>query len=205
MGLQTTVRRAYTGGFAGQMSADGPRRAKPGRIQSDTIGADAAKSTNRMSRAFGYLSDSPSPTDPNAGTGYVATVTVGGANFFGILGHPQHNALYGAAGDTLKESMDLPKGAEGEFFDMCTGLIVEVMNETTAAKNITFGDWVAYVSAAGQAQGVPLGGIIAVAPGGSAPAGATLIPNARFMQTLSIPASAAGAPVSALATIQLTQ
>lgn len=204
MGLQTTVRRAYTGGFAGQLSADGPRRAKPGRIQSDTVGTDAAKSTNRMSRAFGYLSDLPSPTDPNAGTGYVATVVVGGTNFFGILGHPQHSALYGVAGDTLAPSMDLPKGAEGEFFDMATGLIVELFNETTAEKNVTYGDGLAYVTGV-DAQGVPLGGLIAVPAGGDAPAGATLIPNARIMQTLSIPASAAGEPVSALAVVQLTQ
>ncbi len=202
--LQTTVRRAYTGGFAGQMSADGPRRAKPGRIQSDTVGTDAAKSTNRMSRAFGYISDYPNPTDIQAGTGYVATVTVGGNKFFGILGHPQHYALYGVAGDTLAPSMDLPKGAEGEFFDMCTGLIVEVFNEATAIKNITFGDQVAYITGV-DPQGVPLGGIIAVPAGGNAPAGSVLIPNARFMQTLSIPASAAGAPVSGLATVQLTQ
>jgi hypothetical protein len=204
MGLQTTVRRAYTGGFAGQMVADGPRRAKPGRIQSETVGADAAKSTNRYGRAFGYISDYPSPTDVQAGTGYVATVTVGGGKFFGILGHPQHSALYGAAGDTLAASMDLPKGAEGEFFDMATGLVVEVLNETTAAKNITFGDQVAYITGV-DPQGVPLGGIIAVAAGANAPAGSVLIPNARFMQTLSIPASAAGAPVSALAVVQLTQ
>ncbi len=202
--LQTTVRRAYTTGFAGQLSADGPRRAKPGRIQSDTIGTDAAKSTNHMSRAFGYLSDYPSPTDPNAGTGYVATVVVGGTNFFGILGHPQHHALYGAAGDTLAASMDLPKGSEGEFFDMATGLIVEAFNETTAAKNVTFGDQVGY-STADNAQGVPRGGIVTVPAGAAAPAGVTLIPNARVMQTAQIAASAAGAPKWSLIVVQLTQ
>jgi hypothetical protein len=202
--LQQTVRRAYTGGFAGQLSADGPRRAKPGRIQSDTIGADAAKSTNRMSRAFGFLSDFPSPTDSFAGTGYVATVTVGGANFFGILGQPTSYALFGSAGNSLAPSQDLPKGAVGEFFDMATGLIVELFNETTAAKNITFGDGVAYVTGA-DAQGVPLGGLITFPAGGSAPAGSVAIPNARVMNTLSMVASAAGAPVSALAVVQLTQ
>ncbi len=204
MGLQTIVNRAYTGGFAGQLSADGPRRAKPARIMSPTIGADAAKSTNRMSRAFGYLSDNPSPTDPNAGTGYVANVTVGGANFFGILGHPQHHALYGVAGDTLAPSMDLPLGAEGEFFDMATGLIVEAFNETTAVKNITFGDKVAYITGV-DPQGVPLGGIITYPAAGSAPAGSVAIPNARVMTTLSVAASAAGLPKAALVVVQLTQ
>lgn len=205
MSLQTTVRRAYTGGFAGQLVADGPRRAKPGRIQSDTIGADAAKSTNRMSRAFTYLSDYPSPTDVQSGTGYVSTVEVGGAGpFFGILGQPTSYALYGQAGDSLAASADLPKGAVGEFFDMATGIVVEAFNETTAQKNITFGDQVAYVTAA-DAQGVPLGGIITVPAGDAAPAGATLIPNARVQTTVSIDASAAGAPESVLIVIQLTQ
>lgn len=204
MSLQTTVRRAYTGGFPGQIVADGPRRAKPGRIQSATIGADAAKSTNRMSRAFGYLSDYPSPGAPNEGTGYVATVEVGGENFFGILGQPTSYALFGQPGDSLAPSMDLPIGAVGEFFDMVTGLVVEAFNETTAQKNITFGDQVAYITGA-DPQGVPLGGIITVQAGQAAPAGATLIPNARVMTTVSIDASAAGAPKSTLVVVQLTQ
>jgi hypothetical protein len=204
MPLQTVVNRAYTGGFAGQLSADGPRRAKPGRIMSPTVGADAAQSTNRMSRAFGYLSDNPSPTDPQAGTGYVANVVVGGNKFFGILGQPTSYALYGKAGDTLAASMDLPLGAVGEFFDMATGLIVEAFNETTAVKNITFGDQVAYITGV-DPQGVPLGGLITVPAGSAAPAGSTLIPNARVMTTLSIAASAPVAPKSALIVVQLTQ
>ncbi len=204
MSLQQTVRRAYTTAFAGQLTADGPRRAKPGRIQSPTVGADAAKSTNRMSRAFGYLSDFPSPTDPQVGAGYVATVEVGGDNFFGILGQPTSYALFGSAGNSLAASQDLPIGAVGEFFDMATGLCVELFNETTAAKNVTFGDGLAYVTGV-DAQGVPLGGLISVPAGDPAPAGATLIPNARVMNTLTIAASAAGAPVSALAIVQLTQ
>lgn len=204
MSLQTTVRRAYTTGFAGQLSADGPRRAKPGRIASPTIGADAAKSTNRMSRAFGFLSDFPSPGAPNESTGYVATVTVGGNKFFGILGQPTSYALFGSAGDSLAPSMDLPLGAVGEFFDMATGLIVELFNETVAAKNVTFGDGLAYVTGV-DAQGVPLGGLVSFPAAGAAPAGSVLIPNARVMSTLQIPASAVGAPVSSLVVVQLTQ
>lgn len=205
MSLQTTVRRAYTGGFAGQLVEDGPRRARVARILSDTIGTDANASTNHMSRAFGDAVDPSGAAANMLGVARTYEVTVGGAVFFGILGHPQHHALYGAAGDSLAASMDLPKGAEGEFFDMATGLIVELFNETTADVDAAYGDGIAYVSAADNANGLPLGAIIRVDAGADAPAGATLIPNARLVQNITIPASAAGDASFVLAMIQLTQ
>jgi hypothetical protein len=207
MGLQQTVQRAYTGGFAGQLVADGPRRAKPARISSATIGADANHSTNHMSRAFGWSGEIPSGAAGQApvGVGYVATVAVGTGPFFGILGQPTSYALQGSAGNSLAPTMDLAIGTVGEFFDMATGLMVELFNDTTAAKASAFGDQVAYCSAAGDANGVPLGGLIGVAAGAAAPAGYTLIPNARIMRPLSVPASAAGAAVFALTVIQLTE
>ncbi|XAO36912.1 virion structural protein [Pseudomonas phage WP1] len=42
---------------------------------------------------------------------------VGGATFFGILGHPKRHALYGSAGNSLAPGHGLPDGSEGEFFD----------------------------------------------------------------------------------------
>jgi len=198
--LQTTVRRAYTGGFAGQLVADGPRRAKPGRIMSDA--------GNAMSRAFGWLGEEPNPGDPQAGTANVATVEVGGDVFFGVLGQPTSYALFGTVGDTLGASNELPEGSLGEFFDMVTGMIVEVFNETTAVKNIEFGNGVAYVSGATTAgenpQGVPVGGLVTFT-GATAPAGMTAIPNARVVSGTAAPASAAGDPESVLVVIQLTQ
>lgn len=205
MSLQSTVQRAYTTGFAGQFVNDGPRRAKPARINSATVGTDPAASTNRMSRAFGYSGEVPATGTTLAAR--EALVVVGGAVFFGILCHPQHHVLYGTSGNALGASMDLPIGSEAEFTDMFPGLVVELFNETTASKTMNFGDQVAFcpvgISGANNPQAIPLGGLISVPAGSAAPTGFTLIPGAKIINTSSIGASSVGAPVSALSTIQM--
>jgi hypothetical protein len=205
MALQTTVQRAYTTGFAGQQVLDGPRRAKPARISSATVGTDPAASTNRFARAFGYSGEVPATGTTVAAR--EATVAVGGATFFGILFHPQHHALYGSNGNALASSLDLPIGAEAEFTDMIPGLVVELFNETTATKAMAFGDQVAFapntITTGNNAQAIPYGGLISVPAGNAAPTGFVLIPNAKIINAVSIAASAAGAPVSVLSTIQL--
>src|SRR5579862_4814814 len=117
MGFQSTVYRQYNTGSPGEIVRDGPKRAKIGRISSATVGADPGASTNRVSRAFGWSSDMPA-----TGTTYSAmegVVAVGAPVFYGILGNPKHYALSGTtSGGSLAASMDLPQGAEGEFFDM---------------------------------------------------------------------------------------
>jgi hypothetical protein len=205
MSLQTSVQRAYTTGFAGQLVNDGPRRAFAARITSATVGTDPAASTNRMSRAFGYSGEVPA-----TGTTVAArevTAAVGGTSFLGILGHPQHHALYGSNGNALASSMDLPIGAEAEFFNMFTGMIVELFNETTATKAMAFDDQVAYcpsnITVGNNAQAIPYGGLISVPAGSAAPTGFLLIPNAKIINAASIGASSAGAPVSVLSIIQL--
>lgn len=208
MSLQTTVNRAYTSGFAGQINIDGPKRAKAGRVNSATVGTDPAFSTNRMSRAFGYNGE-VSLGGAAVGVAREALVIVGGAVFFGVLGNPNAQVLYGAAGNALQASMDLPIGAEGEFFDMATGIVGELFNETTASKTMTVGDQVAFVlntiTGGQNLQVLPYGALVSVARGSAAPAGMQLIPNAQIANDCVIGASAVGAPVSALTTIQLTQ
>ncbi|WLW40819.1 hypothetical protein GNAINCEL_00037 [Serratia phage KKP 3709] len=113
------------------------------------------------------------------------------------------------------QAMALPLGAEGEFFDMVTGLIVQLFNPgTTAAQTVNFGDGVAYVRADADATkletlnaaGVPAGGLVAV------PQGTTLdgdvfitIPNARIQEAHALPQSASAQPASVFAIVQLTQ
>jgi hypothetical protein len=203
--LQTTVQRAYTTGFAGQLVNDGPRRAFPARITSASVGTDPAASTNRMSRAFGYSGEVAA-----TGTTVAAreiTAAVGGTSFAGILGHPQHYALYGSNGNALTPSMDLAYGELGELFNMFTGMIVELFNETTATKAAAFDDQVAYapnnITVANNAQAIPYGGLITVPAGSAAPTGFILIPNAKLINAFSLGASAVGAPVSGLSIIQL--
>lgn len=207
MSLQTVVNRAYTPGFAGQIVREGPKRAKIARIISATIGTDPGASTNRISRAFGYSQEIP--TLGNSPVIQEAEVIVGGANFFGVLGHPQRYALYGKSGDSLAASYDLPQGAEGEFYDMVTGLMVELFNFTTGAETANFGDPVGYVpssiTAANNPLAAPYGALVSWAAGSSAPTGVVQIPNARIVVPLSLAASAAGALVSGLTVVQLTQ
>lgn len=206
--MQNTVYRQYTTGFPGDIIRDGPFRAKPARISSASIGPDPAQSTNRVSRAFGAVSE-VLPTG-NTYSAMEMTVAVGGPIFFGILCHPKHYALYGSVAlGSLSASMDLPVGAEGEFADMATGLVVELHNETAANKSVNYGDGVAYVpsniTVGNNALALPYGALISVPAGGPAPTGMILIPNARVINPESLGASAAGALVSGYTLIQLTQ
>lgn len=207
MSFQSTVRRQYTTGFPGEIVRDGPTRAKPGRISSVTLGVDPGASTNRISRAFGWAADIPA-----TGTTVSAMesqVSVGGPIFFGILGQPKDYALQGNSSGSLAASLDLPQYALGEFFDMATGLVAEMFNETTGAKTMAFGDQVAYVSSAATALqnplALPYGALISVPAGSAIPAGFVGIPNARVINPETLTASALGALVVGYNVIQLTQ
>lgn len=207
MSLQTVVNRAYTPFFAGQVVREGPKRAKVARIVSATVGTDPGASTNRISRAFGYSQEIPELG--NSPVIQEAEVIVGGANFFGILGHPQRYALLGSNGNALAPSYDLPMGEEGEFYDMVTGLAVEVFNFTTGAETVNFGDNLGYVpsniTTGNNPLAAPYGALVSWAAGSAAPTGVVQIPNARIVVPLSLAASAAGALVSGLTVVQLTQ
>jgi hypothetical protein len=205
MSLQSTVQRGYVLGFAGQIVRDGPKRAKIARIVSATLGTDPGASTNRISRAFGY-----SQEVPELGTSPVqqeAEVIVGGANFFGVLGQPQRYALYGKSGDALAASYDLPQGVEGEFFDMVTGMIMEVFNFTTGAETPTYGDPVGYVpstiTTANNPLALPYGALVTWAAGAAVPTGIVQIPTAKIVVPMSLAASAAGALVSGNTIVQI--
>jgi hypothetical protein len=208
MSFQKMVLRQYTTGFPGELVREGPHRAKPGRIASVSVGADPGLSTNRISRAFGWSADMAA--QGSTYSAMEAQVVVGAPIFYGILGHPKHYALTGTvAGGPLAASMDLPQYAEGEFFDMASGLVVELFNETTGSKTTAFGDQIAYVSNAittlQNTLALPYGALISVAAGAAAPAGFILIPNARVINPESLTASALGALVSGYAVAQLTQ
>lgn len=206
--FQSSVLRQYTTGFPGDVVRDGPYRAKPARIASVSVGTDPGASTNRITRAFGYVADIAAQGTTRAAM--EGTVAVGGANFYGILGHPKHYALNGSAsGGTLGSSMELAQGALGEFFDMVTGMVMEFFNDTTAAKTINVGDQIAYVpntiSTGNNPLALPYGALIGVAKGAAAPAGMILIPNASVQNTISLSASAAGSLVLGYSIGQLTQ
>lgn len=204
--FQSSVNRNFTSGFPGEFAKDGPHRLKPARIASDTLGTDAGKSTNRIARAFGYAGEGDLTGQTFAMQN--PEVVVGGPIFYGLLAHPKHYALYGVVGDTLGASYDLPKGVNAEFADMAV-LFIELFNETTAAKPVSYGDGIAYVSnsttSAQNPLGLPLGALVSFPAGSSAPAGFTVIPNARVINQSTLVASAAGSLVSSFTIGQLTQ
>jgi hypothetical protein len=206
--LQLTVGRAYTTGFQGQIVRFGPQRSKMARILSATTGTDPAASTNRMSRVFGWSADESIP----GGTTLAADapgVVLGGTDYFGILGHPERYALYGQAGNSLAPSIDLPQGMEGEFFDMVTGMVMEVFNPNTAAETFNYGDTLAYVpnniTTENNPLVLPYGALVWVPAGGSVPTGMLAVPgNPKIVTSaVSVAASADGAPVSARVIVQI--
>jgi hypothetical protein len=204
--LQTTVKRAYTTGFPGQIVRFGPTRGKVARITSATTGTDPAASTNRMSRVFGYSADGSTVGSTLAAD--LDLVVVGGTDFYGILGHPERYALYGSAGNSLGPSIDLPQGTEGEMFDMFTGMVCEIFNSTTGAVTMNYGDTLAYVpvgiSGANNTMVIPLGGLVYVPKGQAVPTGMLAVPGNPIIVTQTpLAASAVGAPVSSLAIVQL--
>jgi hypothetical protein len=205
--LQTTVRRAYTTGFQGQVVRHGPMRARPARILSASIGTDPAQSTNRMSRMFGWSADESIPGGTTV-AGDIDAVVLGGTNPYGILGHPERYASYGQVGNALAPTIDLPQGEIGEFFDMVTGLIVEVFNATTGAVTANIGDTLAYVpnniTVGNNPLVLPYGALVLVPAGSAVPTGMIAVPgNPKLVTTGPIGASADGAPVSALFIVQI--
>ena len=205
--FQTHVNRNYTTGFPGDFQADGPYRGRTARIVSPTQDDDPGHSTNRISRAFGYAGD----VGPQALTfsNNVNLVEVGGPIFFGILGNPKRYALQGTAdGGSLAPTLDLPYGFEGEFYDMVTGFIAELFNDTTSEKNMTYGDGLAYVpndtTPASNPYALPFGALLSFS-GPTPPLGFIAIPNARVITSQSLAPSAAGSLISTFGIIQLTQ
>lgn len=221
MTFQKVVRRQYTLGFVGEIVREGTLRAMPGRIASLTTQTDG--STNRIGRVFGWVGDTGAPDDTTANStitingvtfpvgraAEVATVEVGGTNFFGILGHPKHYALQGTNTDAaLNPTYDLPFGSEGEFIDMTAGMVVEILNNSlTTAQSVTFGDKLAYVpkgiSGANNPNGLPLGSLVAYR-GTALPTGFLAVPNAFIKTSLSLPASAADSLSGTPVVIQMT-
>lgn len=148
MSLQKTVGRQYTQGWVGEISADGPSRAKPARIKARVTGA--VTTPNRIGRAFTY-------SEEMAGTGTTQVavefrVAVGGVSpFVGILAIPKHYTLFGNTTDgPLGSSVDLPAEVEGEFMDM--GIMnLSVSNGSDVAGVLAYNSKLYYAAGVGAA------------------------------------------------------
>lgn len=210
MTFQSTVNRNFATGIFGEVLNDGPIRATVARIAS-TFNDTAGNPQNVISRAFGYSADI-GPVGPSSGGGptYAAqeqSVTVGGANFVGILGNPKRYASYGtAAGGSLAPTLALPQYAEGEFYDMAI-MFLQLYNTTTSTINVPMNDGIGYVNnMTNNAQNLSLGMLVPLAQfAGSVPSWVTTIPGALVRNPISLAASASGALVSGGTRCQLTQ
>lgn len=217
MAFQQYVRRNYTTGFPGDIVRDGPQRAKPGRIVSANNGAN----TNTISRVFGFNADmslsghtDTRPVPP--GTGALPTlgaqnfeVALGGTNFYGILGHTKHYALYGNVSGPLGASIVLPQYSEGEFFDMVTGLVVEIFNPTAGTQTVNYGDELYYVTSATTAEdnpnAIPVGALVAFAPGATVPDSFGAVPGGIVIDPTALAASSPTVQASTYTIVQLTR
>lgn len=205
MTFQTSVGRQYTTGFPGDIVRDGPQRGKPGRIANANEGANV----NAISRVFGFKADVSL-----MGTGQTKTlgaqdfeVELGGTNYYGILGNSKRYALYGNSTGPLGASMVLPQYSEGEFYDMCTGLVVEVFNPRTSPQTLNYGDLLAYVpkgiSSTDNPNNLPIGAIIAYT--GSLPTGMVAIPGGIVIDPTAIALSGPSVQSSTYTIVQLTR
>lgn len=204
MSFQKVVNRNFTTGFPGEIVRDGPTRAKVVRLTA--AAAVARNEGNIVGRVYGYTGEVP-PTGSTLAA-LVQTAAVGGAVYAGVLIHPKHYALQGTIqGGTLAPSLALPNGAEAEVADMAI-IVAEVFNPTTDALSVNSESVLGYVTNAildaNDAIGLPFGAIVAFAPGTELPTGFAKVPGI-VSNPVGITASAAGAPVSALTIIQLTQ
>jgi len=205
MSFQKTVRRAFTQGFVGEIVLEGPLRALPGRIVSDGVAAP-----NRVSRVFGYAADGSTVGSTTANSVYAANsaeVIVGGANFYGVLFHPKHYALYGTAGDSLAPTLDLAEGSEGEFAQMVSGLAVEIFNHLATPQTLKFNDPVYYITTATDGADNPNAlqpGMIVALPEGTAPAATIGRKIGTLNAPLDLPASAPGDIKGAVISIRMT-
>ena len=101
MPFPASVKSELISGVVGEISHDGPMRARPGLLDSP------APENNVIGRAFTYA-DTAAETMQAGGTGV----------FAGLLILPKTHVLYGLAGDSLADTLTLPNGTQCEFMDM---------------------------------------------------------------------------------------
>lgn len=174
--LQKTVNYQYTTGFRGDLIKDGPVRALPFRLNSQTT------APNTIGCAFTYDGEVPATL---AAPGLPLAKVGGSGVFAGILINSKEHASYGNLVDgPLGPTMALAPNTSVELMTM--GFVVVQMNTAAA-----YGDPVYFSPDA--TGGDEVGGLYAA---DRATPGRVLIPNARVEQPI---------PEAGLTIIRLTQ
>lgn len=145
-------------GVIGELYLEGPLRGQPGVLNS------ASAANNVIGRAFTVVDDATASFDTAADPQPLEVGAGGTGVFAGILANPKvYPSLGTAVGGTLASTQTLPNGQIVELVQETAGLIV------TLPEAFAIGDWIWF----NQATGL----LVRTAPGASAPASSTRVPN----------------------------
>ena len=152
MPFQQTVRIEQTAFFVGNIVKDGP-------IRSNALILNTTDPTlNVVGSGFSYIAGNDNEVEAG-GTGIFAGVLVG----------PKQYSSAGTTADPLAPTLTLPNGENGDILYMGIVSIIYGVNTDNATGAVNIGDQLVME----QTTGI----ISAIAPGATAPAGFTLIPN----------------------------
>lgn len=164
MSFQTTVNANIGFGVVGELFLEGPLRAQPAKI----ISADAT--ANIIGRVFTIVSDATGSYETTADPKALFARAGGAGVVVGVLANPKVYANIGTvAGGTLAASLTLPNNTMAEFVQETAGMIV------TLPAAAAIGDWVWFSNLVDATAGA----LQTTAPGASAPANTTRLPNGR--------------------------
>lgn len=145
-------------GVVGELYLEGPLRGQPAVLNTVTA------ANNVIGRAFTIVDDATASFDTSADPQPLEVAAGGTGVFAGILANPKVYASYGTAAEgTLASTLTLPNGVIVELVQETAGLIV------TLPEAFAIGDWIWF----NQATGL----LVRTAPGASAPASSTRVPN----------------------------
>jgi hypothetical protein len=145
-------------GVVGELYLEGPLRGQPGVLNTTTA------ANNVVGRAFTVVDDATASFETSADPQPLEVGAGGTGVFAGILANPKVYSSLGTAADgTLASTLTLPNGTIVELVQETAGLIV------TLPEAFAIGDWIWF----NQATGL----LVRTAPGASAPASSTRVPN----------------------------
>lgn len=161
MGFQTAPILNNIGfGVPGELAFEGPLRGQPAVLNSGT------PANNVIGRAFTIVDDATGNFDTVADPQPLEVAAGGTGVFAGILANPKVYSNPGVTGNTLGANLTLPNGTIVELVQETAGIIIQV----PAACAI--GDWVWFNQTTGA--------LVTTAPGASAPATSSRVPNGRI-------------------------
>ena len=151
MPFQNSVNSSLGGGVIGEIAIHGPKRGKPGIL-------DSADPTNNVVGRWFTLVDATSDRYEAGGDGLVGGLLVG----------PKTYAMEGTAAGSLEPTLTLKNEINAEFLDMASGVTVNLPSPFET------GDHIVYKITSGE-----MGSLASLNPGDAVPAGYALLRGAK--------------------------